>query len=474
MNNLPSALKPVYTTAKPNQNILLYDGLLEISSHLNQYPVQVQGNGKLEYVWFPSPCIKFKFSNQEQNIDLILCAKHNNYPISLTLSNLDISFDVFCENISSGGSNGNHVSGRIKKPVVQGKGQDLAYIIFHVANFHEFYGGLKSILNNDLGTKFLERVVLEDKEWKLILNQLETTEGNVKLLNAQGGFAITHVGKLEKLDGQAFSGKEATDFLKVVADFLSFARGFRVPLILLRGYDAEDNEIWQHWNSSIGHYWKYVDSWFPTNKAKILAKVFPGFLRWWRDWEESEKLALYWYLEANHISLSEQKIILTQVALESIAYKEGMTNGKASDKLRQLLEKFKIPTILPFDKPSKRNSSFADSFRPQSPPLLEKLIQLKQKCEQEIKTNEQNKQQIEKKLNQVDAPYLFTQIRNDIIHPKEKIENLETYLYEASDLGLWYLELVLLAIFDYQGDYHNRLPRYQQNGEIEPVPWSNL
>ncbi len=147
--------------------------------------------------------------------------------------------------------------------------------------------------------------------------------------------------------------------------------------------------------------------------------------------------------------------------------------------MRGLLEKYEIPVNIPFDRPSNKSSTFANTFSPKYSNLLEKLIELKSKLEEKLKekleeeTNEREKQKIEKELNQVDAPYLFTQIRNDIVHSKKKIENFETYLYEASDLGLWYLELVLLAIFGYQGCYHNRLPRYQQNGEIESVPWSN-
>jgi hypothetical protein len=94
MNNLPPALRPVYTTAKPNGNILLYEGALEISSHINQHPVQTQGSGTLQYVWFPSPCIKFNFSNQEREIDAISLAYCNNQPISLTLSDIKVSINV--------------------------------------------------------------------------------------------------------------------------------------------------------------------------------------------------------------------------------------------------------------------------------------------------------------------------------------------------------------------------------------------
>jgi hypothetical protein len=146
--------------------------------------------------------------------------------------------------------------------------------------------------------------------------------------------------------------------------------------------------------------------------------------------------------------------------------------------LRGLFDKYKIPVNIPFDKPSKKTSTLTDAFRPQLPPLVESLIQLKNELEKKLEeklaeeTNEQKKQKIEKELKQIDAPYLFTKVRNDIVHSKKDIENLTDYFYDASDLGLWYLELVLLAIFNYRGCYSNRLPRYRQNGETELVPWS--
>jgi len=480
MNNLPPALRPIYTTAKPNENILLYEGSFKISFHINQHPVQTQGNGTLEYVWFPSPCIKFEFFNQDRDIDTISYAHANNLPTSLALSDIKVSVNVSISSSSSGGKDGNFVSGRIKEAVVQGEDQDLAYVLFHVVNFHDFIGRPPSVLEQGTNRKHIERIVFEAEEWKITLDQLETTTKNVKSLNSQGGFAITHVGKLEKLNGQSFSGEEATDFLKIVADFLSFARGFRVPLILLVGYDAEGNEIWQHWNSSVGHSWKYVDSWFPMNEAHILADVFPGFLSWWRDWEKSTKVSLYSYWESNFAPTLEVKITLTQVALELIAYEQGLTEGNASEKLRQLLKKFEIPINLPFDQPSRKSvDPLAEAFRPQSPPLVENLILFKEKLKQEFEqkleqeTKEKEKKKIEENLKNLDAPYVFTKVRNNIVHPKKNIEDLETYLYDVSDLGLWYLELVLLAIFDYQGCYRNRLLKYQQDGDKEPVPWSN-
>ena len=451
MNSLPPALRPIYTTAQPNENILLYDGLLEISSNINNNQVQIEGSGKLKYVWFPSPCIKFEFSNQDRDIDIISYALFNDFPISLTLSDLGISLDVSVATSSSGGNKGNFISGRIKEAVVQGKGQDLAYVLFHVVNFHDFIGRPPSILEQDIGGRHIERIVFEAEEWKITLDQLETTTDKdiVQSLKSQGGFLITHVGKLEKLDGQNFSGKEVGEFLEKFADFLSFARGFSVPVILYIGYDAKENQIWKHWEGSVGDSWKGVFSWCPKQKGNKLAEVFPGFLTWWQNWEESARLGLYWYLEANYNSLTEQNIILAQIALELIAWvfiveKEKTVSKKefdklpASDKLRKLFSQFSIPLEIPC-----------------SNNVLNDLRQLASES------------------NWKDGSHALTAMRNAIVHPETKKRNqIYSATFEAkignAHLGLWYLELTLLAMFKYQGSYANRL----EKGNLEVVPWS--
>ena len=47
MNDLPPALRPVYTTDQPNENILLYDGSLEISFDINKHLFQIEGSRKI-------------------------------------------------------------------------------------------------------------------------------------------------------------------------------------------------------------------------------------------------------------------------------------------------------------------------------------------------------------------------------------------------------------------------------------------
>jgi hypothetical protein len=64
----------------------------------------------------------------------------------------------------------------------------------------------------------------------------------------------------------------------------------------------------------------------------------------------------------------------------------------------------------------------------------------------------------------IDGPSTFVEVRSSIVHPnwRSKVfSSNEQDLYtqarrEAWDLGMWYLEMVLLKLFDYQGDDFNR------------------
>ena len=56
---------------------------------------------------------------------------------------------------------------------------------------------------------------------------------------------------------------------------------------------------------------------------------------------------------------------------------------------------------------------------------------------------------------------LFVQIRNAIIHSqvekRKKLFNISPKVkYEAQQLGLWYIEISLLKILKFKGEYRNR------------------
>jgi len=69
------------------------------------------------------------------------------------------------------------------------------------------------------------------------------------------------------------------------------------------------------------------------------------------------------------------------------------------------------------------------------------------------------------------APHALTEIRNSLVHPEHKRRRqFDTVYYEAWNLGLWYLAMVLLAVCEYSGTYRNRLKK-RYVGQVEKVSW---
>jgi len=146
----------------------------------------------------------------------------------------------------------------------------------------------------------------------------------------------------------------------------------------------------------------------------------------------------------------EASIILCQTALELLGWvslvedkklisQKGFDTLPASDKIRLLLSNYKIPLEVPI--------------------WLADLVRLG------------------KAYSWRDGPECLTGIRNALIHPqlknREKIEKISPLaFYEVLGLGLWYLDLIFLNLFDYMSIYRNRLRRNCTYDEtLESVPW---
>jgi hypothetical protein len=82
-------------------------------------------------------------------------------------------------------------------------------------------------------------------------------------------------------------------------------------------------------------------------------------------------------------------------------------------------------------------------------------------------------------------PKAITYLRNGIIHPSRKYtkrlrDTEDKIKLQALSLGIWYVEMILLRLFDYKGHYANRLWRFRNNsfrdggGFLQQVPWGTL
>ena len=74
------------------------------------------------------------------------------------------------------------------------------------------------------------------------------------------------------------------------------------------------------------------------------------------------------------------------------------------------------------------------------------------------------------------GPEVLFNIRNALVHPPKRLDNPEwpdpTELVEAWQLATWYLELLVLRILGYDGQYRSSLYLDRWINDLEHVPWA--
>ncbi len=320
--------------------------------------------------------------------------------------------------------------------------EELQKVNFHVVNFPEFQSTCRQRVEDGKRVSGINSLVLEHSPWRVSISELSSIGDVYKTLRASG-YAITHAGQLERIDGQSFpsSGAEKIDW--AIKNFLSFCAGCWIGITLPVGFDADGNRVWEQLGCGRCDQWKTRESWFAPLHGDALSDLFPGFMRLWESetWKRPLEETLYWYCLANDpMNGLETGVISAQIAMERIAWTllvndKGAIEPKgykalwASDRFRLLFSFLDIPKEIP------------DS--------LEKL------------------KKTAKQLGWSDGLHAFTEIRNSIIHPEKKNRhNIHNCFFEAWRLGLWYLDLLILRLCEYDGKYANRW-----SGDVVRVPW---
>ena len=278
-------LNPVYTTPEPNTPIPLYDGPIGLGNDV----------GSIRFEWLPSPKARFEIPDSDsysRSDDLALCLPGSNGPTP-----------VLVTSITGGSHIPTSISGVLNGPMEFGTGTDLSHLIFHLTNFQSTF-----TLRDETPPERLTAdwkpgdIFLDGGGWKVKVESVSNLDQLEKQLKSVGGYAITHVGRLERDDGSPFTADEAERMLGILRYFLSFVRGYWVALILPVGYDELGQKRWEQWGSWRLDSWRSGVSWFDSQHGECLQPAFRGFLDRWRDtalWHDPIRRALHWYIEAN-------------------------------------------------------------------------------------------------------------------------------------------------------------------------------
>lgn len=334
-------------------------------------------------------------------------------------------------------------------PVI-GKGDDstpMSRVDFHLFNFRDIQTpGKGGVERRGNAGRAIHQVTLLSSQIRVTIVSLYETADQVRKLRAEGGACLTHVGRIERLDESEFTAKNAQQYLHELANFVSFAIGMQCLPVCACGFDASGTRLWEAWSEPSPEFGQR-QSWFHHGRSDQVEGAFPCYMKTIEQdiWSNTIHAAIYWYLKANDDSRGiDAGVILAQAAFERLAFTylvldKGILSSKqfgkntAAGNFRKLFQQLGIPTALP-------NGCVQ----------LRHTIAMKEFSEK-----------------WADLPKAITSVRNFLVHPKTKSEH---YYYDAMfdtwRASMWCLELAILGVIGYKGQYWNRI-----EGRVETVPW---
>ncbi|YAF97999.1 MAG: hypothetical protein AB3A66_10260 [Nodularia sp. CChRGM 3473] len=450
-DNLLKALTPNFVNKHPNNIITLYKGLINITENNNQTTV----SGRISFDWFPAPRIKIEYSHNSQTFNL-LNTTNTSINIAGQRGSIEVTLTEGDTVVISNEINKNYI-GFVKDAIIVSDNptnENRDNVLFNLVNFCYYYG--LNISSEDSKKSWDGRAILEANKWRVIIDRVHDFNELEKQLSSLGGYAITSIGKIERIDKSPFSVEETEEILDTLHYFFSFVKGAWSSPILPIGFDAGGNKLWEKWEAPNVDSWRSTRSWF-NGDGQSLSNLFPGFWDLWQDsnLQDTIKLAIHWYVESSKIIASiEGSIALQQIALEMLSWvvlvesESKFTEAQfdntrifnAQKKIEELLHFYGIPTCIPSHLSHLVNLSTSHTLS--------------------------------------SGPNVITWVRNKVIHGS--IKNLSKLLAlsteekrETWELGKLYLELVLLRMFNYQGYHFDWTKKNYIRGQTgELVPWN--
>ena len=318
-----------YTFGEPNQPVVIVkDKALLMDTDKS---VLLDGDVEVLLDLLPKPHIHMHFTNQKHLTDIErveLLKSLEAVEFFLELKNNKRQFKVYSKRVSLSNEGISLVLASYSEPMI-GIGDnttEIHHIVFHLFNFKDILGMSRTTeeRTEEAGRAFycIHHVNLKTDNWVVELRSLVESGSNFKKLEKEGGYGLTHIGRLKKIDDKTFSGREAEEMLAALGLFFSFAKGVWCKPICAVGFDSFNNRVWESW-SYPKQSWSDPTSWFNRSHPEQLDNLLSGFVNRLADMDlgNSFRESIYWYLNANDPNqAAEIGIILTQCAIELLSF----------------------------------------------------------------------------------------------------------------------------------------------------------
>ena len=434
MKSLKDAISLDYLDYDVNQDISIHEGRFCVYLYNKKYKCY----GKVFYKMTTPMSINFEgkvLSRKDYDVDITLdydnaiLEVYGYKPINVTVT---LSSDLMLE-------------GYINDGYIKSKNYFVDSIDFYIINLDRYSG--KLIMHED--KLFAGRMEFEIEDFEVTIDKrYDFTKELNDTLKDKAGSIITHIGRMRKKDGSLFRTNNINDVLDNISMALSFMCGRYVDICIVKGYE-KNNNICRLCRECIVSPFRFVPNWKDTiANNKNIEKYMTLMCNKLNDlyYGMAIKQVIDWYIETLGNTTIENNIISMQIALETLSYVVLVEQNKilTDEEFDENLSSTNIRMLLNFSKiPLGKEELY----------LFDEYIQNKF----------------------IDGVDIITYFRNKIVHPSRKRNKATLYvedMWNIIEIAIRYVELVILHIISYKGEYSNRL-KQRSYGEVELVPWNN-
>lgn len=445
---IPHMIDSSIEMTEANSSIKVFEGEFIIRNDKHE----IKLNGCLYFEWVPDTGACFFGETEFETIKLAKISGEIEL-FKIIINGLEFGEGYITNTKFIDLSNVSFLKGTLQGLAVLGdKSIPVEKLRFSIPNLRGFHGiPVKKLTATNLSIS-KGRIRLENDNYVILIDKSPNYKKLKESLEEKGGYIILYGGELTSKKG-AIKFEDSKDIIHCLDTFLNFLNGRRTAALFIQGI-YEDQIKWCDYSDYTVDTFKFVPSWPQKHSIKGINELWQAFSKIWKDNDDKNFLTIlvHWYVEANsHSGFSEGSIVMAQTALEllynwwvienkKIIVGKDSENISAANKIRLLLSQLNISYSVPTS--FTHLQTFMDSSK-------------------EI----------------IDAPDAVVQIRNAIVHSQEeKRKKLSTIhpqaKYEALQLCIWYIEMSLLCILEFDDQYFSRCSRGQELWTEKSVPWT--
>ncbi|MDA8377770.1 MAG: hypothetical protein M0Z50_12100 [Planctomycetia bacterium] len=428
--NIPDGNSSSFHMDSVNESFSLYEGLISIQP---ENGLHFEGQGRVYWSWLPRPNILFECTVKEIPPFHFVSGKY-----VIHLPGIGVDTEGFTTHQSTS-EYGVLMRGTLTSGVQKLDGR-IGRVRFHVANLNEYVGVWIKHSERDGG--YAGRLTLKDDPWLITIDNLvDNKPKQGGLSEYAGGYFITHVGVIERIDGDYFKLSDVQELLDKIRLFFGFVEARHCPPLLCVG-EAETGDIVSYDYKAITvSSFRSRSNWCaPMLRFESLITVWDGFDKLKVLFGNLLTVLISYLVTANAQADQSQRIIFAATILEMLFWKMVNKDGTLvdADKLR-LSDKIRLLLIL------------SDVTR-DIPNDFTKLAAAAK----------------EKGHIWVDGPHAIADIRNSFTHARNMESVLDydaLFVHQSVELALWYAETALLKYIGVTEDIDWRIKRNARLGE---------